>query len=178
MNKLKGKFRAWKSGKHWMYAGTMVIIATGMCTAKVTLADTSALEKQGNNNNDGRAYLNREEENNRSQFAQGSQDGYDDAKNGKDRRQKQSESDYTLGYDYGYSYGQKEHAKQAACEESLESSETDELDRVDVQFEEENNRSQFAQGSQDGYDDAKNGKDRRQKQSESDYTLGYDYGYD
>ncbi|HER0921456.1 TPA: KxYKxGKxW signal peptide domain-containing protein, partial [Streptococcus pyogenes] len=59
MNKLKGKFRAWKSGKHWMYAGTMVIIATGMCTAKVTLADTSALEKQGNNNNDGRAYLNR-----------------------------------------------------------------------------------------------------------------------
>lgn len=46
MNKLKGKFRAWKSGKHWMYAGVMVIIATGMCTAKVTLADTSALEKQ------------------------------------------------------------------------------------------------------------------------------------
>ncbi|MDV5972627.1 UNVERIFIED_CONTAM: KxYKxGKxW signal peptide domain-containing protein [Streptococcus canis] len=115
MNKLKGKFRTWKSGKHWMYAGAMVILATGMCTGKVTLAETCLLESQITNS-DSRTYLDREEETHHSQFAQGSQDGYDDAKNNKERKPKQSEDDYTLGYDYG----QKERAKQEARKEALE----------------------------------------------------------
>nr|WP_278925184.1 KxYKxGKxW signal peptide domain-containing protein [Streptococcus canis] len=115
MNKLKGKFRTWKSGKHWMYAGAMVILATGMCTGKVTLAETCLLESQITNS-DSRTYLDREEETHHSQFAQGSQDGYDDAKNNKERKPKQSEDDYTLGYDYGYDYGQKDKAKSEAYE--------------------------------------------------------------
>ncbi|MGG6798005.1 UNVERIFIED_CONTAM: KxYKxGKxW signal peptide domain-containing protein [Streptococcus canis] len=143
MNKLKGKFRTWKSGKHWMYAGAMVILATGMCTGKVTLAETCFLESQITSSDSG-TYLDREEETHHSQFAQGSQDGYDDAKNNKERKPKESEGNYTLGYNYGYDYGQKERAKQDAREEALQDEEAEELDRVDVQFEE---------ASQSGFDD-------------------------
>ncbi|WP_159561419.1 KxYKxGKxW signal peptide domain-containing protein [Streptococcus halichoeri] len=130
MNKLKGKFRAWKSGKHWMYAGVMVIIATGMCTAKVTLADTSALEKQGNNNNDSRAYLNREEENNRSQFAQGSQEGYDDAGFSGSAMTLSPDLPQELQETYrdGYLEGQKDKAKKDALEAALQDEEDRELD--------------------------------------------------
>lgn len=59
MNNLKGKFRTWKSGRDWMYARAMVILATGMCTGKATLADICFLETWISNGID---FLDNEEE--------------------------------------------------------------------------------------------------------------------
>ncbi|VGQ36846.1 KxYKxGKxW signal peptide [Streptococcus pyogenes] len=161
MNKLKGKFRTWKSGKQWLFAGTVLLVAADISLGGSTcLADVTQNQRT-------------EEISGRSLFSQGSQDGYEDAKNG-GARKTTLDDDYGLGYNYGYDFGsgQSEKARQEAHRGTL--GEKDIKEKTSPEAEEKS----FSQGSQDGYYDGQNGNSRNPKYSEKDYLLGYNYGYD